>query len=97
MKKQTYFALWAEDINQYLNCGYNSQTLSSLKKSLLDYISQDHDNPKNIDEFELSSLLGMTGLSLDYDHKLFSYRNRKYERLPSNIRSGHPVNKAFLS
>lgn len=97
MNQKTYFALWAEDINQYLNCGFNSQTLSSLKKSLLDYVSQDHDNPKNVNDLKLSSLLGMTGLTLDFDKKPFTYRINNFEDLPTNIRAGYPVNEAFLN
>jgi hypothetical protein len=97
MNKQIYFALWAEDINQYLSCGFNSQSLSSIKESLLDYVSQDHDNPKNINELEISSLVGMTGLMLDFDYKPFNYRSNYPQDIPTNIRAGFPVNKAYLS
>lgn len=95
MKDHLYFALWAEDINQYLNTAYNSSKLSEVKKYLLEYVSQDSDNPKDLKELELMPLLGMTGLSLEYREKPFPYRNELLE-VPSGRRIGKLVETSFL-
>lgn len=95
MNSQIYFALWAEDINQYLNTAYNSSKLSEVREELLVYISQDNDNPKYFKNSQLSKLLGMTGLSLDCKDCTFPYRNEIYE-LPSDKRLGNVVKRSFL-
>lgn len=95
MNNHLYFALWAEDINQYLNTAYNSTKLNEVREYLLEYVSQDNENPKGFKKFELLHLLGMTGLSLEYCESPFPYKNELFE-IPSNQRIGKLVERSFL-
>lgn len=90
-----YFALWANDINCYLNTGFNNETLSSIRKSILDYVSVDQDNPNDISNFSTYTLLKMTGLELDYCLKKFKYKN-SVEDEPSSFRVGKQVRNSFI-
>ncbi len=96
MENQTYFALWAEDINRYLSTAYNFRKISNVQKALLEYISVDHDNPENIDEAELIQILNMTGLILEYSTEEFGYTDFENE-MPISNRVGFKVNSAFLA
>lgn len=95
MKNQIYFALWAEDINQYLNTSYNMRSLGVVRKTLLEYISIDQDNPENIENANLATILGMAGLQLDCKNKPFRYKN-DITNEPLNNRHGKKVNEYFL-
>jgi hypothetical protein len=96
MSSEIYFGLWAEDIGKYLSAGYNTSSVSELRKALLTYVSVDTDNPEEVDTSSLVQLLGMTGLSLDYRSSQFPYRDEVDEE-PTDLRIGKKVNKAFIS
>ena len=96
MGNQTYFALWAEDINRYLSTAYNFRKISDVKKALLEYISVDQDNPENIYEADLIKILNMTGLTLEYSAEVFGYTDFENE-IPISNRVGLKVNSAFLA
>jgi hypothetical protein len=86
-KGSLYFALWAEDINQYLATGYNETNVAEVKRALIDYVSVDNDNPSMIDKAPLTGLLNMTGLQLDCSPTPFKTNNEIDEK-PISIRTG---------
>lgn len=89
-----YFALWANDINKYINSGYNSKSLEEVYYSLLSYISVDIENPQNTGIKDISLLLKMTGLELDCKKEPFIYRN-EFQEITSNYRVGKKANYCF--
>ncbi len=95
MEKNLYFALWAEDINQYLHSGYNSQSLIEIRRALIDYSSVDQDNPKNIQSLDIYSLLQMTGLKLTVSESLYEYRDTLEENT-LDFKYGYHVNSCYL-
>ena len=90
-----YFALWAEDINRYLHTGYNTNSITEVKEAVVDYISVDNDNPKNMNKTNLNSLLIMTGLSLDISDNEFIYLD-KSEDETFRMRVGVKVHSCYL-
>jgi hypothetical protein len=86
-----YYALWANDINKYLNSGYNSKSLEEVYYSLLNYISIDSENPVNTKIKDISLLLKMTGLELDFQKEPFMYNN-KFEEITSSYRVENNAN-----
>ncbi len=91
-----YFALWADDINKYLNTCYNCDSLSEIRRGILEYVSVDQDNPKDINSFSILKLLKMTGLELDCNSTKFAY-NGILENEPASFRAGHKVEKCYLA
>ncbi|MFP4096478.1 MAG: hypothetical protein ACLFUB_18495 [Cyclobacteriaceae bacterium] len=97
MNKNIYFfALWAEDIGQYLHIGYNSQKISEVEAALREYISVDETGDEKYDKLSLVQVLLMTGLSLDYSNSVFVYHDELHEKT-LNQRKGNEVPLSFLS
>lgn len=95
MDREIYFALWAEDICQYLHTGYNSKNLNKIHEALLNYISVDQDNPDNINSASIYQLLQMTGLSLDVSRSQFEYKDES-ENQVLFFRKGNQVHYSYL-
>jgi hypothetical protein len=76
--KQLYFALWAEDIGQYLHTGYNANYLSEVESALRDYISVDEADNENYSNSSLMEIIRMTGLSLDYSKSEFLFQDEYF-------------------
>lgn len=92
---QNFFALWAEDINQYLHTGYNSKCMSEVHAALLSYVSVDQDNPENISSANIYQLLQMTGLSLDASYSKFEYSDES-ENQTLQFRKGNQIHYSYL-
>lgn len=90
-----YFALWAEDINQYMHTGYNSKRLSEIEYNLRDYVSVDETGEENHENLNLYDLVVMTGLALDYSETPFEYLDEMNHET-SHYRKGNLVNVSFL-
>lgn len=94
-KDKTYFALWADDINKYLSTCYNCDSLSEIKKGIIEYISVDQDNLIENNNFSILTLLKMTGLELDYNPIKFDY-NDIFDDEPALLRTGEKVQECYL-
>lgn len=90
-----HFALWAEDIGQYLHTGYNSKTLTEIESSLREYVSIDESENERYGDLNILNILQMTGLSLDYSESAFHYRDGYMDRTQT-YRIGNTVPNSFL-
>lgn len=95
MQHSLYFALWAEDINRYLHCGYNAKSINKIRVDILSYINEDQDNPEGLESASLLSLLKMTGLTLDVSYDEFNHLDFM-EEYTLNVRRGGQVNNCYL-
>lgn len=95
IRGQLYFALWAEDIGQYLHTGYNANTLNEIEIMLRDYISVDETEEINYDHLNLFQIIQMTGLSLDYSVSEFIFLD-EFSDQTLNRRIGVEVPNSFL-
>lgn len=62
MNKQTYYHIWCNQNNQYMNSGMNSQSKAELLEGLRSYISIDCENPP--ESYTLEDILDMWGFSI---------------------------------
>lgn len=95
IEQQVYFALWAEDIGQYLHSGYNSNTLSEVEEALRNYVSVDENGDVSYDHLTLFECIQMTGLSLDYSKSDFKFLDELSDQT-LNQRKGSEVPVSFL-
>lgn len=93
--KQLYFALWAEDISQYLHTGYNARSISEIESALRDYISVDETENECYSNLSIINIIHMTGLVLDYSKSGFLYQDDCFGKT-STYRTGSIVPISFL-
>lgn len=96
IEERLYFALWAEDIGQYLRTGYNAKSLREVETALRDYISVDETEGINYSHLSLLEIIKMTGLSLDYSKYNFNFKGECSEKT-LNYRKGLKVPFSFLN
>jgi hypothetical protein len=96
IKRQLHFALWAEDIGQYLHTGYNTPTIKKIDMALRSYISVDETEEEKYNQLSLLQILQMTGLTLDYSITDFTFLDDHSEQT-LNCRAGIKVPVSFIS
>jgi putative NIF3 family GTP cyclohydrolase 1 type 2 len=96
IKQPLYFALWAEDISQYIHSGYNSKTLGAIEEALRSYVSVDETNDINHSHLSLFQIIKMTGLTLDFSESEFSFLDELSDRT-LNQRKGIEAPFSLLS
>lgn len=93
--RKLHFALWAEDIRQYLHTGYNATTLAEIESSLRDYVSIDESENEKYSDLNILEILQMAGLALDYSESAFHYLDDCMDRTQT-YRIGNAVPNSFL-
>lgn len=96
IEKRLHFALWAEDIGQYLHTGYNVKSLNEVEAALRNYISVDETEGIDYAHLSLLEIIQMTGLSLDYSKSNFNFMDECSDKT-LNYRKGVKVPCSFLN